>query len=95
VAATKGATAAQFAVAWVLAKGAAIVPILGARIRAQLADLLGALPLSSTPAAALTHLGQARSWEASSRARLASAFASRSGLNSKMTDSSVRPSFST
>jgi aryl-alcohol dehydrogenase-like predicted oxidoreductase len=33
----------QLAVAWVLAKGSFIVPVLGARTRAQLAESLGAL----------------------------------------------------
>jgi aryl-alcohol dehydrogenase-like predicted oxidoreductase len=48
-AASKGATAAQLAFAWVLAKGRSIVPILGARTRAQLADSLGAIQVSLTP----------------------------------------------
>ena len=47
-AASKGATAAQLAFAWVLAKGESIVPILGARTRAQLADSLEAIHLSLT-----------------------------------------------
>jgi aryl-alcohol dehydrogenase-like predicted oxidoreductase len=47
-AARHGATPAQLAFAWVLAKGDAIVPILGARTRPQLADSLGALRISLT-----------------------------------------------
>jgi aryl-alcohol dehydrogenase-like predicted oxidoreductase len=49
LAADKGATASQLAIAWVLAKGAAIVPLIGARTRAQLAESLGALQLTLTP----------------------------------------------
>jgi aryl-alcohol dehydrogenase-like predicted oxidoreductase len=49
LAADKGATAAQLAIAWVLAKGATIVPLIGARTRAQLAESLGALQLTLTP----------------------------------------------
>ncbi len=43
IAAAKGVTPAQLAVAWVLAKGSSIVPLVGARTRAQLAESLGAL----------------------------------------------------
>jgi aryl-alcohol dehydrogenase-like predicted oxidoreductase len=43
LAANKGVTAAQLAIAWVLAKGATIVPLIGSRTRAQLAESLGAL----------------------------------------------------
>jgi aryl-alcohol dehydrogenase-like predicted oxidoreductase len=39
----KGVTHVQLAVAWVLAKGSFIVPVVGARTRAQLAESLGAL----------------------------------------------------
>ncbi len=42
LAADKGVKPAQLAIAWVLAKGANIVPVIGARTRAQLADALGA-----------------------------------------------------
>jgi aryl-alcohol dehydrogenase-like predicted oxidoreductase len=45
----KHITPVQLAIAWVLAKGAAIVPLVGARTRAQLADALGALDVSLTP----------------------------------------------
>jgi aryl-alcohol dehydrogenase-like predicted oxidoreductase len=50
VAAEKGATAAQLATAWVLARGPSLVPVLGARTRAQLEEVLGALGLALTPA---------------------------------------------
>ena len=42
----KGATASQLAIAWVLAKGPSIVPLVGARTRAQLAESLGALQVA-------------------------------------------------
>jgi aryl-alcohol dehydrogenase-like predicted oxidoreductase len=42
----KGATPAQLAIAWVLSKGSDIVPVIGARTRAQLADSMGALDLT-------------------------------------------------
>ncbi len=48
LAAEKGATATQLAVAWVLAQGEQIVPVIGARTRAQLAESLGALALTLT-----------------------------------------------
>jgi aryl-alcohol dehydrogenase-like predicted oxidoreductase len=55
VAAARGATPAQIAVAWVLAKGAAqgvtIIPTMGARTRAQLADSLAGLEVALTEAA--------------------------------------------
>jgi len=43
VAAETGCTASQLAIAWVLAKGPGIVPLIGARTRTQLAESLGAL----------------------------------------------------
>ena len=46
LAAEKGATPAQLAIAWVLSRGSDIVPVIGARTRAQLADSLGALDLT-------------------------------------------------
>lgn len=46
----KGATASQLAIAWVLAKGRGIVPVIGARTRPQLQESLGALALELTPA---------------------------------------------
>jgi aryl-alcohol dehydrogenase-like predicted oxidoreductase len=50
LAAEKGATAAQLAIAWVLAKGSGIVPLIGARKRTQLAESLGALQMTLPPA---------------------------------------------
>jgi aryl-alcohol dehydrogenase-like predicted oxidoreductase len=50
LAAGKDATPSQLAIAWVLAKGSTIVPLIGARTRAQLAESLGALQLTLTPA---------------------------------------------
>jgi aryl-alcohol dehydrogenase-like predicted oxidoreductase len=49
LAAEKGVTAAQLAIAWVLSKGDHVVPIIGARTRAQLAESLGALDVSLSP----------------------------------------------
>jgi aryl-alcohol dehydrogenase-like predicted oxidoreductase len=46
LAAEKGVSAAQLAIAWVLAKGESIVPVVGARTPAQLAESLGALSIS-------------------------------------------------
>jgi aryl-alcohol dehydrogenase-like predicted oxidoreductase len=43
VAESKGATAAQAAIAWVLSRGEDIVPLIGARRRDRLAEALGAL----------------------------------------------------
>ena len=48
--AEKGVTASQLAIAWVLSKGPAIVPLIGARTRAQLAESVGALQVTLTPA---------------------------------------------
>lgn len=50
VAAEKGTSATRLAIAWVLAQGASIVPVIGARTRAQLDESLGALDLVLTPA---------------------------------------------
>ncbi|AFE09139.1 aldo/keto reductase family oxidoreductase [Corallococcus coralloides DSM 2259] len=54
-AAERGMTPAQLSVAWVLAKQPAFVPVVGARTRKQLLDVLGALekPLSSDDVAAV------------------------------------------
>lgn len=46
LAAEKGVSAPQLAIAWVLAKGENIVPVMGARTPAQLAESLGALRVS-------------------------------------------------
>jgi aryl-alcohol dehydrogenase-like predicted oxidoreductase len=45
----KGITPAQLAIAWVLARGEDIVPLVGARRRDRLAEALGALAVSLTP----------------------------------------------
>lgn len=50
LAAEKRVSASQLAVAWVLSKGKSIVPLIGARTRAQLAESLGALQVALTPA---------------------------------------------
>ena len=46
----KGVTAAQLAIAWVLAQGGFIIPVLGSRTRAQLKEALDALSIELTPA---------------------------------------------
>ena len=45
----RAATVAQVAIAWVLAKGADIVPLIGARSRVRLDEALGALGLDLSP----------------------------------------------
>ena len=50
LAAEKGVSATQLAIAWVLAKAASIVAVVGARTAAQLAESLAALPISLSPA---------------------------------------------
>jgi aryl-alcohol dehydrogenase-like predicted oxidoreductase len=50
LASERNATASQIAIAWVLAKGASIVPIIGARTRKQLAESLGTLELEISAA---------------------------------------------
>lgn len=47
-AARKGATVAQLAIAWVLARGRDIVPLVGARRRDRLSEALGALDVTLT-----------------------------------------------
>src|SRR6266511_497869 len=49
VGADKGCTATQLAIAWVLAKSPRIVPLVGARKRAQLTEALGALAVRLSP----------------------------------------------
>jgi aryl-alcohol dehydrogenase-like predicted oxidoreductase len=49
LAAARGVTASQMAIAWALAKGPTIVPVIGARTRAQLAESLGALEVELAP----------------------------------------------
>lgn len=48
LAAEKGVTAAQLAIAWVLAKARGIIPVIGARTRKQLAESLAALQVKLT-----------------------------------------------
>ena len=50
LAAEKSVTVSQLAIAWVLAKGPGIVPLIGARKRAQLAESLGALQIELSAA---------------------------------------------
>lgn len=50
VAAERGITPAQAAIAWVLARGEDILPLVGARRRDRLAESLGALNVALTPA---------------------------------------------
>jgi aryl-alcohol dehydrogenase-like predicted oxidoreductase len=45
LASERGSTVSQLGIAWVLAKGKSIVPLIGARTRAQLAESLGALQI--------------------------------------------------
>lgn len=49
IAAPRGATVAQIAIAWVLAQGEDIVPLVGARRRDRLAEALGALDVVLAP----------------------------------------------
>ena len=57
VAEAKGASVAQVAIAWVMAKGEDIIPLVGSRTRPQLAEALGALDvkLSSSDLKAIEH----------------------------------------
>ena len=48
IASARGITQVQLAVAWALAKSPSIVPVIGARTRAQLAESLGALQVNLT-----------------------------------------------
>jgi aryl-alcohol dehydrogenase-like predicted oxidoreductase len=48
IAAGKGVTQVQLAIAWALAKQSFVVPVIGARTRAQLAESLGALDVKLT-----------------------------------------------
>ena len=50
IATAKGASVAQIAIAWVAAQGQDIVPVVGARRRDRLAEALGALDVTLTPA---------------------------------------------
>ncbi|CAO3410519.1 aldo/keto reductase [Azospirillum largimobile] len=49
VAAAKGVSVAQIAIAWVLSRGSDIVPLVGARRRDRLTESLGALDVDLTP----------------------------------------------
>jgi aryl-alcohol dehydrogenase-like predicted oxidoreductase len=49
LAASKGVTATQLAIAWVLAKNKRVVPLIGARTRRQLYESLGALDVVLSP----------------------------------------------
>jgi aryl-alcohol dehydrogenase-like predicted oxidoreductase len=49
LAAGHGVSPSQLAIAWVLAKGASIVPVIGARTRGQLEESLGALDVALSP----------------------------------------------
>ncbi len=49
IAAARGASVAQIAIAWVAAQGADIIPLIGARTRERLHEALGALALTLTP----------------------------------------------
>ncbi len=49
IAQEQGVTPAQLAIAWVLSRGTDILPLIGARTRAQLQEALGALALTLTP----------------------------------------------
>jgi aryl-alcohol dehydrogenase-like predicted oxidoreductase len=49
IADAKGATVAQLAIAWVLSRGADIIPLVGARRRERLTEALGALDVTLTP----------------------------------------------
>jgi aryl-alcohol dehydrogenase-like predicted oxidoreductase len=50
VAADKGITVAQLAIAWAFGRGDDVVPLIGARRRERLAEALGALEVALTPA---------------------------------------------
>ena len=61
MAAAKGATPAQLAIAWVLSRGGDIVPVMGSRTRAQLSEALAALQveLSAEDLGRLEEIGAA------------------------------------
>jgi aryl-alcohol dehydrogenase-like predicted oxidoreductase len=58
LAAERGVSASQLAIAWVMAKGEDIVPVLGARTEAQISEALAALELTLSDAE-MTRLEQA------------------------------------
>ncbi len=49
MAADKGISAARLAIAWVLARGSDIIPVVGARTRSQLSEALAALDVQISP----------------------------------------------
>ncbi len=49
IAGDKGITPVQLAIAWVLARGSSIIPVIGARKRSQLTESLGAINVDLTP----------------------------------------------
>jgi pyridoxine 4-dehydrogenase len=49
IAADRGITVSQLCIAWALSRGEDILPLIGARTRAQLQDALGALDVTLTP----------------------------------------------
>jgi aryl-alcohol dehydrogenase-like predicted oxidoreductase len=49
IAAARGVSAAQLAIAWVLSRGRDIIPLIGTKRRDRLAEALGALELNLTP----------------------------------------------
>ena len=49
IADAKGCTVAQLAIAWVAQRGDDIIPLIGARKRARLAEAIGALDVKLTP----------------------------------------------
>jgi aryl-alcohol dehydrogenase-like predicted oxidoreductase len=49
LAAERGVRPSQLAIAWVLAKGPRIVPVIGARTQAQMAEAFGALEVTLSP----------------------------------------------
>ncbi len=58
IAAEKGATPSQIAIAWVLAKSEKIIPLIGARKRSQLSESLSAVQIHLSPED-LTHIEDA------------------------------------
>ena len=50
IAEAKGATTAQLAIAWVASRGSDIVPLIGTKRRDRLAEALGALEITLSPA---------------------------------------------
>jgi aryl-alcohol dehydrogenase-like predicted oxidoreductase len=58
LASEKGVRPSQLAIAWVLARNPSLVPVIGARTRAQLMESLGALRIALSPVD-LTHIEEA------------------------------------